>query len=427
MVSRSIAVLMLVVFASACATPRVVRLDTGQGQALEHPVPTTGRAVAVGEEDFEASLRVLLLEVPLAVRPGGQGFVVRASHSPPAGDSAYWLGKALGGPCRPGQPRSECVSLLDEVMGLSQGEKLVLGLGMSLQPMRQSIARALEDTMTPQFFAAAIAAGMVSWVVLAANPEPVFTKVAAVVAALMVIYLGADAFLSMVKACQELKRASEEAVTLEELKEAGQRFGEQVGPQAARVFILALTVVISRGTMGGSSWLAGRLPLLPRFAEASAAAASQVGVKLASVGEVSMVAVVEGNLVISLAPTAVAMAATGRGNGGSPPGLDAFKSFDSFKRAMGPAGFKKQWHHIVEQTDGNIARFGPEAIHNTRNVIPLDEALHRSVSRLYSQIRKDITGSEALTVRKWLSTQSMEEQHRFGLQAIENVQKGLWP
>ena len=94
---------------------------------------------------------------------------------------------------------------------------------------------------------------------------------------------------------------------------------------------------------------------------------------------------------------------------------------------MGPAGFKKQWHHIVEQTDGNIARFGPEAIHNTRNVIPLDEALHRSVSRLYSQIRKDITGSEALTVRKWLSTQSMEEQHRFGLQAIENVQKGLWP
>jgi len=53
MASRSIAVLMLVVFASACATPRVVRLDTGQGQALEHPVPTTGRAVAVGEEDFE--------------------------------------------------------------------------------------------------------------------------------------------------------------------------------------------------------------------------------------------------------------------------------------------------------------------------------------------------------------------------------------
>jgi len=61
------------------------------------------------------------------------------------------------------------------------------------------------------------------------------------------------------------------------------------------------------------------MPLLPRFAEASAAAASQVGVKLASVAEVSMVAVVEGNLVISLAPTAVAMAVHGSGSESAPP------------------------------------------------------------------------------------------------------------
>jgi len=299
MASRSMAVLTLVVFASACATPRMVRLDTGQGEPLEHLPPTTNHPMAVGEEDFEESLARLMLQGRLVVRSAGQGLVVRASFSPPAGDTGYWLGKALGGPCRPGQPRHECMSLLDDVMG--------------------------------------------------------------------------------------------------------------------------------RGTMGGATWLAGRLPLLPHFAEASAAGATQVGVNLASVGEVTSVAVVEGNLVISLAPTAVAMAITGSGNGGNAPGFSAFKSFDSFKRAMGPAGFKKQWHHIVEQTEGNIARFGPEAIHNTRNVISLDEALHRNVSRLYSQIRKDITGSEALTVRKWLSTQSMEEQHRFGLQAIENVQKGLWP
>lgn len=419
MASRWSAVFMLVVFASACATPRGVRLDTGQGQAFEHQPPTTGRAVAVGEEDFEASLRWLLLEVPLAVRPAGQGFVVRASHSPPAEDTAYWFGKALGGPCRPGQPRNECVSLLDEVMGLSQGEKLVLGLGMSLQPMRQSIARALEDTMTPQFFAAAIAAGMVSWVVLAANPEPVFTKVAAVVAALMVIYLGVDAFLAMVKACQELKRASEEAVTLEELREAGQRFGDQVGPQAARVFILALTVMISRGTMGGSTWLAGRMPLLPRFAEASAVGASQVGVKLASVGEVSMVAVVEGNLVISLAPTAVAMAA-------SPRGIRSWGSHSGLAKALGPAGKGKEWHHLVEQTPGNVKRFGPQALHNTENVIALDKSLHDQVSWFYSSKQQELTGSRTLTVREWLSTQSFEAQREFGLRAMENIRKGIW-
>lgn len=429
MASRLTAVLMLVVLASACATPRAVRLDTGQGAPVEHRPPTTNRSVKVSEGDFEQALAHLMLEEPWGLRPAGQGFLVRTVSTHTAGEPSwqYWLGKGLGGPCRPGQSKEGCLSLLDDVLGLSQWEKLALGLGLSLKPMRESIARALEDTLTPQFFAGAIGAGMVTWVMLAANPEPVFTKGAAVVAAVLVLYLGVDTFLAVVKACQELKRASERAVTFEELDEASERFGTQVGPQMARVFILAVTVVVGRGTMGGASWLSARLPLLPNFAEASMVGAAQVGVNLASVGQVSAVAVVEGNLVISLAPTAVAMAITGRGEGGGPPGFSTFKSFDSFKRTMGPAGFKKQWHHIVEQTEGNIERFGPEAIHNTGNVVSLDEALHRNVSRLYSQIRRDITGSQTLTVRKWLSTQSLEAQRRFGLQAIENVQKGLWP
>jgi hypothetical protein len=419
MASRLSAVFMLVVFASACATPRVVRLDTGQGELLEHVPPTTNRSVAVGEEHFEESLARLMLEESLVVRPAGQGFVVRASYSPPDEDTAYWLGKALGGPCRPGQPRNECVSLLDDVMGLNQGEKLALGLGMSLQPMRESIARALEDTMTPQFFAAAIGAGMVSWVLLAANPEPVFTKVAAVVAAVMVIYLGVDAFLAVVKACQELKRASEEAVTLEEMEEASQRFGTQVGPEVSRVFILALTVMISRGTMGGSTWLAGRMPLLPRFAEASAVGGAQVGVRLASVGEVSSVAVVQGNLVISLAPTAVAMVI-------SPRSVRSWGSHSGLSKALGPAGKGKEWHHLVEQTPGNVKRFGPHALHNTENVIALEKALHTRVSAFYSSIQLDVTGSPTLTVRQWLSTQSYAAQRKFGLLAVENVRKGIW-
>jgi hypothetical protein len=44
-----------------------------------------------------------------------------------------------------------------------------------------------------------------------------------------------------------------------------------------------------------------------------------------------------------------------------------FRSFSAFKRAMGPAGPGQHWHHIVEQTPGNIARFGSETIHSTGN------------------------------------------------------------
>jgi hypothetical protein len=35
-----------------------------------------------------------------------------------------------------------------------------------------------------------------------------------------------------------------------------------------------------------------------------------------------------------------------------------FRSHRAFTRAMGPAGPGKQWHHIVEQTPGNVTRFG---------------------------------------------------------------------
>jgi hypothetical protein len=93
---------------------------------------------------------------------------------------------------------------------------------------------------------------------------------------------------------------------------------------------------------------------------------------------------------------------------------------------MGSPGEGKQWHHIVEQTPSNVNRFGPKALHNTENVIALEKELHTRVSAFFSSIQQEITGSRILTVRKWLSTQSFEAQRRFGLQAIENIRKGLW-
>src|SRR5690606_19029171 len=47
----------------------------------------------------------------------------------------------------------------------------------------------------------------------------------------------------------------------------------------------------------------------------------------------------------------------------------AFRSHSAMVRALGSAGRERQWHHIVEQTRGNVARFGAEAIHNTQNVV----------------------------------------------------------
>jgi hypothetical protein len=119
-------------------------------------------------------------------------------------------------------------------------------------------------------------------------------------------------------------------------------------------------------------------------------------------------------------------ARSGGGDGLPPNGHRAFTSFRAFKRFMGKAGKGKQWHHIVEKHKANLRRFGREALHNTENIVPLEESLHIEVSALYSSKRPKITGSDSLTVREWVRTLSYEEQRAFGLRAIENIRKGVW-
>ena len=60
-----------------------------------------------------------------------------------------------------------------------------------------------------------------------------------------------------------------------------------------------------------------------------------------------------------------------------------YATFNSFKQAMGSAGPGKAWHHIVEQTSGNVSKFGEYKIHNTNNLIKLPHGaggIHAKVS-----------------------------------------------
>jgi hypothetical protein len=129
----------------------------------------------------------------------------------------------------------------------------------------------------------------------------------------MVAYVGTESFLEVVKACRVLKLAVDGATTFQELEEVGARFGRVLGTEGARVFVLAVALVTGRGAVGAGTWLATRLPLLPGFGAAVALSASQLGVNLSAIEQVSAVAVVEGRIVISLAPGAVAMVALGPG------------------------------------------------------------------------------------------------------------------
>ncbi|MBN1205151.1 MAG: hypothetical protein JXB05_09530 [Myxococcaceae bacterium] len=429
MATRLTVAVLLLALLNACATPRV-RLDTGQGEPLEYRPPASNKLVKVDTEAFEEALTRWVLNLPLTLRSPQQGWLVRVSYPGDDTDTRWkrLMSKSFGGLCEPGQRRENCLSLLDDMMGLSEWDKLGVALGLSIDPLKESIAKAVEKTLAPQLFYTLIATGLVTWAVLAANPEPVFTKAAAIITALLLIYLGVKTFLEVVDASRELKWGTDRATTWKELEHASQRFANRVGPEVARVFVLAVTVVVSHGMTGGAALMSSRLSMLPSFSEAAAAGASGIGINLANVGQVSAVAVMGSTIVISLPATAVAVVAQGMGGaaaGVSPVGFRSWGSFSGLKSALGSAGKGKQWHHVVEQTPGNHERFGPHALHNTENVIPLEEGLHTRVSAFYSSIRRDITGS-SLTIRQWLGTQSYEAQREFGLLAIQNIRQGSW-
>ncbi|WP_375759393.1 hypothetical protein [Corallococcus exercitus] len=333
---------------------------------------------------------------------------MRASYSTSDTDRAF------GGFCEPGLRRGDCISLLEDVMGLSDWDKFGVALALSLDPLKASIARAVEDTLAPQLFYSVIATGLVTWAALAANPEPAFTKGAALVSALLLVYLGAETFLELIDASQDLKLATDGATTWKELDASGQRFAARVGPSIARVLVLATTVAVSHGMTGGASLLAARLSTLPNF-PGGAAGAARVGVHVTSLEQVRAVSISGGVITLSLPATAVAMVAKGSG---APPtsGVRSWNSFSALKRARGPAGPGKQWHHIVEQTDGNVQRFGPQALHNTENVIAIDEAIHQRISGYYSSKISSFTGAQ--TVRQWLSSQSFQAQRDFGMKTL---------
>ncbi len=104
-----------------------------------------------------------------------------------------------------------------------------------------------------------------------------------------------------------------------------------------------------------------------------------------------------------------------------------FAKFEDFKKFWGPAGRGRAWHHIVEQTAANIARFGATSIHNPSNMVPLAHykgSVHMQISGLYKSNQQKITGHAKMSVRQWLSTKSFAEQYQFGLEAMARVGAG---
>ena len=147
-------------------------------------------------------------------------------------------------------------------------------------------------------------------------PGPVTKGVAAVLTLYLVVYLGLGPMREMVRAGRGLLEQSERATTTGELRAAGQRFGRVLGDNGMRVLLLLATAALS-----GRSNVVGRGPGLPGFGRAALLSPVRMGVRLEAAGQVGTVVLGAEELVVGLAPTAVAASALGPGGGLPTEGL----------------------------------------------------------------------------------------------------------
>ena len=95
------------------------------------------------------------------------------------------------------------------------------------------------------------------------------------------------------------------------------------------------------------------------------------------------------------------------------PANQGYDSFEQLKKAIGPAGKDKHWHHIVEQSQIDKSGFSPQQIHNTSNIIAVDAKTHGKISGHYNSKQYGFTDGKS--VRDWLAGQSFELQYEYGL------------
>jgi hypothetical protein len=143
----------------------------------------------------------------------------------------------------------------------------------------------------------------------------VFSKgLATVVTATFVCYIGVDTFWTLIQGWRRLVEELDHATSFAALREAGRKYGKVMGKNAARAFALLLTAAIGQTAASFSA----KVPTLPGSAQASAAGAARVGIRLTEVAQVEAVTVTADAVTIALDPTAVAMTGQGPGGGSKP-------------------------------------------------------------------------------------------------------------
>ncbi|NTX58478.1 AHH domain-containing protein [Myxococcus sp. CA039A] len=335
MSARGVIWLLLALTVTGCSTTRIVRLDTGDGQPLVHTpfVEDDAEFVELDDDEFEVTVVALARDVQPFANPlrearqlfavperGGVYLYQPRSHrlipqereKDPDGPrllESYAddeLTRAYGRWCERKSQPGDCLHLLAEGPLLASDGKYSLAMAIAMGSVWEETAEALRDMADPQALLATVSASVSMYLLLWSLPEPVSKGLAALLTATAIAYLGVDTVWTLLDGWIALVREVDRATTFEQLSKAGEAYGEVLGENSARIFVLLATAAI-----GNTAGLAVKASRLPGSAQAAVALETQAGYQYVAIGSVQSVAMATEGFTIALAPNAVAMATRG--------------------------------------------------------------------------------------------------------------------
>jgi len=333
--------LVLALAVTGCSTTRVVRLETGDGPPFVHTpfVEDDAEPVELDEEEFEEALVELARDVRPFANPlrearqlfgvperggvylyqhRGPRLILQNEEKNPDGPrllEAYAddeLTRAYGRWCERKSQPGDCLRLLAEGPLLASDGKYSLAMAIAMDSVWEETAEALKDMADPQALLATVTASVSMYLLLWSLPEPVSKGLAALLTATAIAYLGVDMVWTLLEGWIALVRKVDRATTFDQLSEAGEAYGEVLGENAARIFVMLATAAI-----GNTAGLASKASRLPGSAQAAVAVETQAGYQYVAIGSVRSVALAAEGFTIALTPNAVAMANRGMSGGNS--------------------------------------------------------------------------------------------------------------
>ncbi|WP_426747130.1 AHH domain-containing protein [Myxococcus faecalis] len=309
---RFIGLVLVSLWATGCATTRVVHLDRGDGQQVVH-VSVDVEPVEVSEEAFSAALTRLILDMRMDVAfqeaeaVDARGWV----RSTTLLASSKGIAEAASGvsleslSARICPEADDCLTLVGGTgLTLSRKDRTLMALSFALDTVWESVEREVGKVLNPAALKAMVTSAALVVFLSITLPEPITKGIAVVLTAAMVAYLGVVPVWEMGRGFVQLWDDAGTAMRVTDLQDIGHRFGKVMGANGTRVLVLLVTMAL-----GGKGAMAAQGPKLPGFARAAVRAEAEAGFQLGAAmsgGVTSIAFPSAGVLSVALAPGAAA-------------------------------------------------------------------------------------------------------------------------